>query len=171
MSTGILMSPERLVRAPTADAAVPSLADIRRRYFVDYEWHTVVIGPLLLLALRRGVVGVSMSAARGKAVNEQLRELGLVYPIVPGISRRPEWVFIASSGPYDYRLRSHFFASVLRNARVSLPPSKINGKPLAWIVAPDACPLGIPELGPLMHVIQGRDGYATRTWRPQPWRP
>jgi hypothetical protein len=169
MSTGILMSPERLVRPPEADVAVPTVADIRRRYFADYEWHTVVMGPLLLLMLRRGVAGVLMSAARGKAVHEQLRELGLVYPVVPGIGARPVWVFITGSGPRDYRLRSHFSASVLRNTRIPLPPSKIDGKPLEWIVAPDACQREIPELGPLMSVIRNRDGYPTR--RPRPWRP
>jgi len=171
MSTGILMPPERLIRAPAVDAAVPGVADIRRRYFADYEWHTAVIGSLLLLMLRRGVVGVSMSAARGKAIDQQLRERGLVYPVVPGVGARPVWVFIARSGPLDYRLRSHFFASVLRHTRIPLPPSKIDGRPLQWIVAPDACQREIPELGPLMRVIHASDTYSTRAWWPKARRP
>jgi hypothetical protein len=171
MSTGILMPPECFIPAPALDAVAQSVADIRRRYFADYEWHTAVIGPLLLLKLRRGVVGVSMSAARGKVVDQRLRELGLIYPVVPGVGARPMWVFLARSGPLDYRLRSHFFASVLRHTRIPLPPSKIDGRPLQWIVAPDACQREIPELGPLMCVIHKSDAYSTRTWRPKAWRP
>jgi len=159
------------MRVPAAGAAAPDVAEVRRRYLADYEWHTLASGPLLLLALRRGVVGVLMGAARAKTVDEQLREVGLVYPIVPGLGARPVWVFIARSGPRDYRLRSHFHAAVLRNTRIPLPPSKINGKPLEWAVAPDACQGGIPELGPLMRVIHDRDDYPTRTWRPRAWRP
>lgn len=165
MSTGILMPPQHLIRPPAVDTVVPSVADIRRRYFADHEWQTVVIGPLLLLMLRRGVVGVSMSAARGTAVDQQLRELGLVYPVVPGVGALPMWVFIARSGPLDYRLRSHFFASVLRHTRIPLPPSKIDSRPLQWIVAPGMCQQGIPELGPLMRVIHRSDTYPIRAWR------
>jgi len=171
MSTGILMPPERLIQASAAEGLVPGVAELGRRYLADYEWHTRAVGPLLLLTLRRDVVGVLMGAARGKVVDEQLRECGLVYPILPGLGGRPVWVFIAKSGPRDYRLRTHFFAAILRNTRIPLPPSEINGEPLEWIVAPDACLRGIPELGPLMRVIHDRDDYPIRTWRPKAWRP
>jgi hypothetical protein len=165
------MSPERLIRTPVAQAPAPGVAEVRRRYLDDHEWHTFAVGTLLLLSLRHGLVGVLMGAARGRVLDERLRGCGLVYPIVPGIGARPVWVFIATSGPRDYRLRSHFFAAILRNTQVPLPPSKINGRPLEWIVAPDACQRGIPELGPLMRVIHDRDDYPTRTWRPRAWRP
>lgn len=165
------MPSERLRRAPAAEAAVSNLTEVRRRYLADYGWDTSVIGPLLLLALRRGVVGVTMGAALGLVVNRQLRELGLIYPVVPGLGVRAVSVFLARSGPCDYRLRSHFFAAVLRNTRIPLPPSKIEGKPLEWVVAPETCQDGIPELGPLMRVIHDRDDYSTRTWRPKAWRP
>src|SRR5215475_8302292 len=72
MSTGILMPPERLIQASAAEGLVPGVAELGRRYLADYEWHTRAVGPLLLLTLRRDVVGVLMGAARGKVVDEQL---------------------------------------------------------------------------------------------------
>jgi hypothetical protein len=167
MSTGILTSPEPRTWAPAA----LSLAEAGRRYLADRDWHTRIVGPLLLLALRRGLVGVLMSAARGGAVAAELRGLGLVYPVLPGLGARPTWVFIARSGPCDYRLCSHFYADVLRNTWIPLPPSKIEGRSLEWITAPDGRQPRIPELGPLMGVIHGGDDYPIRTWRPTPWRP
>jgi hypothetical protein len=171
MSTGILTSPERRTWAPSAETAAWSLAEASRRYLADSGWHTRIVEPLLLLALRRGLVGVLMGATRGRAVETKLRELGLTYPVLPGLGARPTWVFIAGSGPCDYRLPSHFFAAVLRNTWIPLPPSKIEGNSLEWIVAPDGCQPGLPELGPLMSVIHGSDDYSIRTWRPKPWCP
>jgi hypothetical protein len=170
MTTALLMPSERPTRAPAAEAAASGLTEAARRYFVDYGWHTRIVGPLLLLALRHEVVGVAMGTALSEAVAEQLRERGLVYPVVPGLGARAVSVFIARSGPCDYRLRSHFLATVLRNTRIALPPSKIEGKPLEWIVAPESCQDGIPELGPLMRVIRDRDSSPTRGWRPNAWR-
>jgi hypothetical protein len=168
MSTGILTPPEPIDRVPVAEAS--SLAQASRRYLADCGWHTHIVGPMLLLTLRRGLVGVLIGPARGKAVEQELRGQGLVYPVLPGFRARPTWVFIARNGPYDYRLRSHFFAVILRNVRIPLPPSKIEGKPLEWIVAPDSCP-GIPELGPLMSVIRDSDDRPVRAWQPKSWHP
>lgn len=119
-------------------------------YRERFGWPVEVIGNQVMLGLGHGLIGVSMSPGHAGELNGALLRHGLAYPVLWLPTPRSRWGFLAAhTGPLPH---APYFAGLLANLRVPLPPSSATNGPLSWVVPPEECVGEPPALDCLLAV-------------------
>jgi hypothetical protein len=135
-----------------------------REYATRFGWHTVVTAGRLLLPMGQGIAAVSVPRVALTPVITALKQLDAVCPcvLIPGEEGRvvimAEWDGLVLS-PYQAPPGSRL---ALPHEAVPLPPTRLPGGVVRWVVAPHHTQRYLPTLSAVMMSV----GVARRT---SPW--
>jgi hypothetical protein len=142
------------VGATTSAILQPSdLHALVERYAIHLSWPLLVEGGNIYLPTHLGIVGLSMTAGLGGEAHTEFKRRNLHAPIVvvPGRPRR--WVFLVAA-PSGYTPIVPARVELIAGPRfVPLPPSRVDGAAVRWLVEPTGGLAWLPQYVPALGAV------------------